>query len=138
MKQILTWLVFAAIFISLGVSSAIAQSVTTDKIFRSISPEEAMRMLQKRDDIVFLDVRTPKERARGYIPGSQLVAFTDIATGKVLPPKEKAIMLVCAVGGRSYFAGQILSQKGYKEVYNLSGGVKKWYQSGLPLAYDKQ
>ena len=63
--------------------------------------------------------------------------FNDLATGKIPLPKEKPILLVCAVGGRSYFAGQILTKKGYKEVYNLSGGVKKWYQSGLPLTYDK-
>lgn len=130
-------LVLAIIYIFLGFSGVIAQDVPAEKIFRSITPQEAMRMLQSRDDIIFLDVRTPKERSRGYIPGSQLVAFNDIAMGKVPLPKEKPILLVCAVGGRSYFAGQVLSKKGYKEVYNLSGGVKKWYQSGLPLTFDK-
>ncbi len=119
-----------------GLTGASAQDVQAEKIFRSISPEEAMRMLQQREDIVFLDVRTPKERSRGYIPGSQLVAFNDIALGRLPLPKDKPVLLVCAVGGRSYVAGQILSQKGYGEVYNLSGGVKQWYQSGLPLSFD--
>ena len=131
-------LIFAISFLFLGFSGAIAQDVPAEKIFKSIPPQEALRMLQKRDDIVFLDVRTPKERARGYIPGSQLVSFNDVVSGRVPIPKEKTILLVCAVGGRSYVAGQVLSRKGYKEVYNLSGGVKKWYQSGLPITYDKQ
>ena len=136
MIKMSTFLAIAAVFLFYSFSGAIAQDATKN-IFRSISPEEAMRMLQQRDDVVFLDVRTPKERSRGYITGSQLVAFNDIAMGKVPLPMDKPILLVCAVGGRSYFAGQVLSKKGYKEVYNLSGGVRKWYQSGLPLTYDK-
>ena len=137
MKKMSIFLVIAIGFLSFGIFSAIAQDATTEKIFRSISPADAMRMLQQRDDIVFLDVRTPEERSRGYIPGSQLVSFNDVAMGKLTIPKDKPILLVCAVGGRSYFAGQMLSTKGYKEIYNLGGGVKKWYQSGLPLAHDK-
>lgn len=137
MKKISVFLVVSAFLIFFGFSATIVQGVTAQKIFRSIGPEEAMRMLQQRDDVVFLDVRTPRERSRGYIPGSQLVAFNDIAMGKLPLPKDKPILLVCAVGGRSYFAGQMLSKKGYQEVYNLSGGVKKWYKTGLPLTYDK-
>lgn len=138
MKKVFALMVFATIFILFGLSGAIAQETSTEKIFRSIGPQDALRMLQQRDDIIFLDVRTPKERSRGYIPGSQLVSFNDIAMGKKPLPMDKAILLVCAVGGRSYVAGQILSRKGHKEVYNLSGGVKKWYQSGLPLTHDKK
>ena len=137
MKKMRTFLAIATIFLFYGFSSAIAQDAVAEKIFRSISPADAMRMLQQRDDIVFLDVRTPEERSRGYIPGSQLVSFNDVAMGKLSSPKDKPILLVCAVGGRSYVAGQMLSSRGYQEVYNLSGGVKKWYQSGLPLTHDK-
>lgn len=107
-----------------------------EKIFRSIGPQEALRLLQSRDDVTFLDVRTPKERSRGAIPGSKLVSIPALVKGQVSFPKDKPIMLVCAVGGRSYVVGQLLSKNGYREVYNLSGGVKGWYKAGLPLAYD--
>lgn len=135
MKKKSILLAIATIFLFHGFSCAIAQDSAAENIFRSISPPDAMRMLQQRDDIIFLDVRTPEERSRGFIPGSQLVSFNDVALGKLPLPKEKPILLVCAVGGRSYVAGQMLSAKGYKEVYNLSGGVKQWYQSGLPLLF---
>lgn len=132
-------LVFMAFFVLSGFVPAMGQeNAPAKKIFKSIPPQDALRMLQKRDDVVFLDVRTPKERARGYIPGSQLVSFNDVVSGKVPLPKEKALLLVCAVGGRSYVAGQVLSRKGYMEVYNLSGGIKNWYKSGLPVTFDKK
>lgn len=117
-------------------SGAVAEEVQGDKVFHSITPKEALRMLNQREDIIFLDVRTPRERAGGYIPGSRLAPFGDVVGNRLELPKDKPILLVCAVGGRSYFAGQILSKKGYREVYNLSGGVKNWYKSGLPLAHD--
>lgn len=108
-----------------------------EKIFRSIGPEEALRMLQARDDVIFLDVRTAKERSYGAIPGSKLVSIYALLKGGIPLPKDKPILLVCAVGGRSYMAGQVLSGKGYREVYNLSGGVKGWYHAGLPLTHDE-
>jgi len=116
-----------------GKSSPQAQG----KIFRSIGPEEALRMMQARDDIIFLDVRTPSERSHGAIPGSKLVSIYALLKGEIPLPKDKPILLVCAVGGRSYVAAQALSKYGYREVYNLSGGVKGWYKAGLPLTYDK-
>ena len=107
-----------------------------EKIFRSIGPQEALQLMDARDDVIFLDVRTPKERSYGAIAGSELVSIVDLVKGKIPLPKDKPILLVCAVGGRSYVAGQVLSRNGHREVYNLSGGVKGWYKAGLPLSYD--
>jgi len=114
----------------------LASSSQDKKIFRSIGPEEAMRLLQSRDDIVFLDVRTLQERSQGAIPGSKLVSIFDLVQGKLSLPKDKPVLLVCAVGGRSYAAGQVLSRQGYREVYNLSGGINAWYKAGLPISVE--
>lgn len=106
------------------------------KILRSIDPREALRLLQARDDVIFLDVRTPQERAQGAIPGSKLVSIYSLLKGDIPLPRDKPVLLVCAVGGRSYVAAQVLSKNGFSEVYNLSGGVKGWVEAGLPLTYD--
>ena len=155
MKRELVFTVCVTIALTLG-ATVLAQAVNTlprtgtgeqnfkqavpapqaKNIFRSVNPSEAMRMLQSRKDMIFLDVRTPQERANGAIPGSQLVSFYDLVKGGVPLPKDMPIMLVCAVGGRSYVAGQVLSKQGYKEVYNLSGGIKGWYLAGLPIVHD--
>jgi len=70
------------------------------------------------------------------IPGSVRVPVSALIRGKAqLPPPETPVLLVCAVGGRSYGLGQFLvKKKGYREVYNLEGGVEAWKQQGLPLA----
>ena len=107
-----------------------------EKILKSIRPAEALRMQQTRNDLVFLDVRTPGERSSGAIPGSKLVSIYDLMKGTLPLPKDKPILLVCAVGGRSYVAAQFMSRQGFREVYNLSGGIKGWTDAGLPLVQD--
>jgi len=113
-------------------------AMPAEPVFRSISPKEANAMLQQRDDIIFLDVRTPQERAKGAIAGSHLVGFWDLVKGRVPLPGDRPILLVCAVGGRSYAAGQILSRNGYREIYNLSGGIDSWVKSGLPIVRNNE
>jgi rhodanese-related sulfurtransferase len=106
------------------------------QIMRSLTPVEALQMQQNRSDLVFLDVRTSKERSYGAIPGSTLVNIYDLLKGTLPLPKDKPILLVCAIGGRSYVAAQVMSQQGYREVYNLSGGIKAWLEAGLPIMQD--
>lgn len=125
----------ALFFISASVTGTCSadQETAPAKIFKSISPTEAYALVQERKDLFFLDVRTARERADAAIAGSQLVSMWDLMRGRLPLPKDTPILLVCAVGGRSYAAGKVLSQKGYQEVYNLSGGIKAWYKQGLPI-----
>ena len=93
-------------------------------------------MQQSRSDLIFLDVRTPQERSYGAIPGTRLVSIYDLMKGAIPLPKDKPILLVCAVGGRSYVAAQVMSKQEFQEVYNLSGGISEWVKAGLPLMQD--
>lgn len=104
-------------------------------IFASIDPVEANQLIQKRKDLLVLDVRSPEELREGKIAGSKLVPFWEIAKGNYTVPAGQPVLLVCAVGGRSYAVGQYLSKSGYPEVYNLKSGISGWKQSGLPVEY---
>lgn len=111
------------------------QATSQTATFRSIPVSEAKKLLETRKDIVLLDVRTPEELRSGAIAGSSLVPFWAIMQNKLTLAKETPIMLVCAVGGRSYAAGQMLARYGYREVYNVSGGLSAWKEAGYPVNY---
>lgn len=102
-------------------------------IFRPVTPQEAKALIDKRSDLELIDVRDPQELHEGSIPGSQLVPFMEIARGQSTLPKDRPLLLICAVGGRSYMVGQYFSRKGYQEIYNLEGGVAAWKRAGLPV-----
>lgn len=122
--------------VAAGQQQAAQAASAGEKILKSISPVEALQMQQSRSDLVFLDVRTPQERSYGAIPGTRLVSIYDLMKGAIPLPKDKPILLVCAVGGRSYVAAQVMSRQGFQEVYNLSGGISEWAKAGLPLMQD--
>jgi rhodanese-related sulfurtransferase/rubrerythrin len=71
-----------------------------------------------------LDVRQPWEYEEDHLPGAKLVPLGDLQEGTQSLNPEKPTLVYCAVGGRSRVAAQLLSGRGFKEVYNLSGGIK--------------
>lgn len=102
---------------------------------QSIPPQQAKELIENRPDLLILDVRTPPELKEGFIAGSKLYDFWTVVKGRHTLPRNRPLLLVCAVGGRSYFAGTILKKAGYEEIYNLSGGIAAWKEKGLPLQY---
>ncbi len=84
-----------------------------------------------------IDVRTPQEYAAGHIPNAILANWnstTDFAAAIQVLDKAKPIYLYCQLGGRSAKALAWLTSKGYKQVYELQGGLTAWLQAGKPLA----
>jgi len=75
---------------------------------------------------ILLDVRTPDEFALGTITGAINIPIDEIRNRLSELPKNKRIIVFCGVGLRGYVACRILSQNGYEEVENLSGGIKTW------------
>lgn len=74
----------------------------------------------------FLDVRTDSEFSRGHIPGSQNIPLDQLRSRLQEIPAGKKIVVYCQIGLRGYIAGRILLQKGFSEVYNLTGGFLTW------------
>ncbi|MFN2369455.1 MAG: rhodanese-like domain-containing protein [Desulfurivibrionaceae bacterium] len=119
-----------------NVGAALAgQTGREEKIFRSISPAEAKKMMESRKDMMMVDLREAGELREGYIAGSRLIPMSALAKGSEVLPADKALLLICAVGGRSYGVGRYFSAKGYPEIYNLKGGISAWKKAGLALKY---
>jgi sulfur-carrier protein adenylyltransferase/sulfurtransferase len=92
----------------------------------AMDPEEAKSYMTEHQEGTYalLDVRQPWEYEEDHIPGAKLAPLGDLQEGtKDLDP-EKPTLVYCAVGGRSRVAAQLLSGRGFKEVYNLTGGIK--------------
>ena len=71
---------------------------------------------------ILLDVRTEEEYAGGHLEGAVNIPVDHLRERLEEIPADKAVWIYCQVGLRGYIAQRILLQKGYGEVYNLSGG----------------
>jgi NADPH-dependent 2,4-dienoyl-CoA reductase/sulfur reductase-like enzyme/peroxiredoxin family protein/rhodanese-related sulfurtransferase/TusA-related sulfurtransferase len=81
--------------------------------------------LSPTDSQFLLDVRTPTEVASGSIPGAFNIPVDDLRARLGELPKDKELLVFCAVGLRGYLACRILSQNGYA-CRNLTGGYKTY------------
>ena len=105
-----------------------------------IDAEDAKELIDDGEAVV-VDVREPAElMATGKVPGSiniplaEFLAKADPGSPDHEPAlqPEKTVIVYCASGKRSEFAGKKLLEFGYREVFNL-GGLKDWELAGLPV-----
>ncbi|WP_370087127.1 rhodanese-like domain-containing protein [Ekhidna sp.] len=90
--------------------------------------------LQKEGTVV-VDIRTQEEYDEGHIPGVLHIDF--LADGFLDRMKSQdmdaPIVIHCASGGRSGKASKMLSEAGFKKIYDYSGGFSDWKSNGLDI-----
>lgn len=105
--------------------------------YNNVSPDKVKGMITSGGgELLLLDVRTPGEyKSEGHIKNSLLIPINLLETKleEISAYKDKDIIVYCAVGGRSSRASGILSEKGFKKVYNMTGGIKEWKRLGYAV-----
>jgi rhodanese-related sulfurtransferase len=90
----------------------------------------------EKTNVQVLDVRTLEEYNSGHISGSLLAdwAQREQFNERVKSlDKSKPVYTYCLSGGRSRAAAAQLRQAGFKEVYNLEGGIVAWKRAAHPV-----
>jgi len=86
-------------------------------------------------EVTLLDVRTKEETAGGrIIPGSLNIPLDELRERLEEISRNKPVYIYCGVGLRGYLALQILTQRGFINVKNLSGGYKTYSVATAPVA----
>ena len=101
--------------------------------YKNVASTEAKRLLDQKRNFFLLDVRTPQEFSQAKLKGSVLIPINEIERRVNEVPKNRPILVLCAVGSRSNLVAGFLANKGYGEVYNLTDGLVGWYRNGYPL-----
>ena len=68
----------------------------------------------------------------GRIPGARHLPLGELRARLGELPRDRPMVAVCRAGGRSAEASQILEQAGFGRAANLSGGMIRWHDLGLP------
>jgi NADPH-dependent 2,4-dienoyl-CoA reductase/sulfur reductase-like enzyme/rhodanese-related sulfurtransferase len=69
-----------------------------------------------------VDVRTPKEHAKGSIEGAVLIDLNELRERLNEIETNKPVLVFCKAGQRGYYAARILGENGRTNVINLAGG----------------
>ncbi len=112
-----------------------------DALVEAVDLTEAAR-LHGRDNVVFVDLRDPREREReGTIPGAfscprgMLEFWIDPESPYHKPvfAEDKLFLFFCASGWRSALATKTALEMGLDTVCHLEGGFSAWRDEGLPV-----
>jgi len=106
----------------------------TKPYIEEITVDELNKKIENQEDFLLIDVRQAPEYKKGNIPGS-----INIPRGKIefkigndafweeeflyTPEKDAEIILYCKKGDRGILATKALTELGYTNVKNLSGGI---------------
>lgn len=96
----------------------------------TVTPLEAERLVG--GGAVLLDVREPDEWEAGHAPGAVHVPLGELGDRLDQLPRDRQIVCVCHLGGRSEKAAIAMARLGY-DVANLVGGMEAWSAAGLPV-----
>ncbi|SFJ81181.1 Rhodanese-related sulfurtransferase [Bosea sp. OK403] len=107
----------------------------------TLSVEQA-RALHGRDDVVFVDLRDPRELEREgrmpeafHCPRGMLEFWIDPQSPYAKPvfSQDKRFVFFCAGGWRSALAALTAQEMGLKPVAHIAGGFSAWKKAGAPF-----
>lgn len=81
------------------------------------------------DDIILLDARELKEYETSHLKDAIFTGYDYFnldATSQKIPNKDSKIVVYCSLGIRSEDIAEKLKKVGYKNVFNLYGGIFEW------------
>ena len=106
----------------------------TGSVFKVISAPEFSDKIKVQPGII-LDVRTPGEYKKGFIKDARLLdIFSDGFEAELNKlNRNDAYYVYCASGGRSAECAEKMQMLGFKQVYDLDGGMGAWRNANLPV-----
>lgn len=93
-----------------------------------ITTEEAKKYLDEHvvDEYNLVDVRQNWEYEDFHLPGARLIPLPELPDRLGEIDHNKPTLVYCASGGRSSSAANLMSGQGFREIYNILGGIMAW------------
>lgn len=104
-----------------------------------IEPQMMLKLLQNKQAPLILDVRTEQEFINGHIEGAINISYDLLIeqNEKLVPYKERDIIVYCRSGRRVQIAYKIMQEQGFKKLIGLNGHMILWKKLHYPLIKGK-
>ncbi len=108
-----------------GLRQAAAEELSAP-VIREVTPRELADKRARGDDFDLIDVREPHEYDIARLDGARLIPLATLAAALPTLNRDREIIVHCKVGGRSARAVRTLQAAGFRNVWNLAGGITRW------------
>ena len=102
----------------------------------TVDARELRERIERGDEVVIVDTRTPEEYRRSCIPGGRSLPGGELAyrVGEILRQSPAATIVVnCAGRTRSIIGARVLQRMGVPNVVSLKNGTSGWVLAGYEL-----
>jgi hydroxyacylglutathione hydrolase len=106
-------------------------SKPVQKLGLMLAPD--LKEIYKNPEWHVLDVRSIEEYNEGHVPGSTNIYVGTLPKHLDKIPRNKKLAVICKSGTRSGFGCSILLRHGFKDVYNVLGGMTSWKLAGYEV-----
>ncbi len=93
-----------------------------------VSVEEINRRLKETNELQFIDVRRTVEYENGHAPQTVNLTLSNLEKLTDNLDASRPIYVICQGGYRSSAGTSILERKGFRKIYNVSGGTSAWME----------
>jgi rhodanese-related sulfurtransferase len=117
-------------------SKVFGERVLHEQATPEISPRELQTRVERGDDMVIVDARTPDEYTRGCIPGAWNVPGGELVLriADLVRDQDTTIVVHCGGRTRSYIGAESLRRMGLANpIVALRNGTMGWELAGLEL-----
>lgn len=88
-----------------------------------MSVAELRQRVERRADMIVVDVRTPHEWQNGHVDGAINMPVGEIPSRAAELPRQITIATICEGGYRSSLAASLFAQEGFPDVTSVIGGM---------------
>ncbi|WP_341903410.1 thioredoxin domain-containing protein [Fluviicola taffensis] len=120
--------------LSIALLTLVLISCSNGQTASSLSAPKFSAKLKELPDAPILDVRTPEEFSNGHLEYALNYDWNGAEFEQQIGSldKSKPVFVYCLSGGRSSQAASNMRAEGFKEVYELEGGLMQWRSQNLP------
>lgn len=123
---------FITLLITLCFTSLLFAQVPDSMKYKSVGPDDFLTLIRFEEKAVLVDVRLPFEFRKQRISGAVNIPVSK--TGKRhtdLFDNQSVILLYCTTDVRSRRIALVYYDSGFRNIYNLTGGIEAWKRKGL-------
>jgi thioredoxin 1 len=130
MTKLLTLFMMAVAMLFNACSNGQSQTAATN-----LAANDFATKIKALPSAPLLDVRTPGEFSNEHLPNALNIDRNgnDFDKQIAIFDKTKPVLVYCLSGARSASAAAKMRAGGFKEVYELQGGIMKWKAVNLPV-----
>lgn len=128
--------ILAAAALAAGLSAGAQAGHDYEEPVDFIPQDQVKRLIDIGEDVIFIDMRSPEDFAKGRLPGAKSIPVAALGQRWKEIPASGRVVLYCACppGQKDEtYAFTLMLQEKYRNVRVLESGYADWVKRGYPI-----